>query len=59
MSTPAYHSGSLTFTAAFREPAFELSRDSHQLQRAIFHALREYEMSWSNFQENGALAGPG
>lgn len=58
METPVYHSGSLSFTAGFAEPVFELAHAGPALQRAVFHALRDFEMDLAGLQEIGTQAGP-
>jgi len=52
-------SGSLVFTAAFAEAAFELPQSSHHLQEALFRALSPLGLQVENIQQVGAFAGPG
>jgi hypothetical protein len=55
---PEFHSGSLSYTASFAEPAFELAHAGPALQRHVFRALRDFEIDVAGMQESVVPAGP-
>ncbi|HWN66355.1 MAG TPA: hypothetical protein VNM90_01885 [Haliangium sp.] len=55
---PVFHSGSLSYTADFSEPAFELMHAGPVLQRHVFLALRDFEIDPALMQEIATPIGP-
>jgi hypothetical protein len=60
MSSTAFSQGAMTVTVSFREPAFQLTQQSHSLQQAVYEQLSGVDSTLflANFREEGAFSGP-
>lgn len=60
MSSTEFIQGALTVTVSFRQPAFQLTQQSHSLQQALYEQLSGVDSTLflANFREEGAFSGP-